>query len=626
MATNERYTPWSTKLRSLFSNDGRLRPGRLLKDDIAGYLHRIKSDWTTLHHHPLLLSSLVYIFFANLFPALTFANDLYARTGMNWGPIVMFSTGLCGTVHSLLSLQPLTILSVTGPFSILAENIYKISNGSLGVAFLPFMTWTLIHTGWMLILLAMFNAYEWTMVYITSFTTEIFGLLNVIIYFHKAVQELQGAHDNLDFQSFLYAVISCCGTFLMALLLDSAEKWPPIVGSWFRTGLRRYAVAISFAFFAGISYSPELRQLEEEPLYTSRDAFRPSHPGRQRFYVEEAWTLEPVYIFCAMLPALIVTMLLFFDHEISTIMCTARRFNTHKPTGFTQPIVLLGLTTAVCGVMGIPPSNGLLPQAPLHSESLMYQIGEESVEDMATKELVQKPVQRVLEQRWTNFLQAGLILSLVAPLLQQVLGYTPISVLAGLFLFMSQQTLSSNPILGRTFWMLMPPSQLPPLPPRTRWWPIHAYTMFQIIIAIGIFILTLTRGGVAFPILVFSLIPFRLLVMKRIWSAETLKYVDSWACKSGSPEDDDEDDSDRRASRSLVADDVESLPIHQYMTTEYRRSEGAVSLTFLPLSRRPSSVSAEFNEAQPSDHSHELERGEMERRAMNLRPSQFQLC
>ena len=37
----------------------------------------------------------------------------------------------------------------------------------------------------------------------------------------------------------------------------------------------------------------------------------------------------------------------------------------------------LRTTTALCGMLGIPPADGLLPQALLHSGSLMHTVKEE---------------------------------------------------------------------------------------------------------------------------------------------------------------------------------------------------------------------------------------------------------
>lgn len=52
-----------------------------------------------------------------------------------------------------------------------------------------------------------------------------------------------------------------------------------------------------------------------------------------------------------------------------------------------------------------------------------------------------------------------------------------------------------------------------------------------------IFIVTLTQGAPAFPVIIIALVPVRLLLMNRIWNKETLRFVDAWACRDGTPED-----------------------------------------------------------------------------------------
>lgn len=530
-------------MASAFGPNGALRPFRLFKEDLKNLEARYISDWSTFNQ--LIVASTVYVFFTNLLPGITFASDLYVLTGQNWGTIeVVLSTGLCGVVFSVFSIQPLTILGVTGPFSVLAENIYSLCEDSFGIPFLPFMAWSLIHAGWMHWILAALNAHDWTMLYVTEFSCEVFSLLNSIIYFHKAVQELERAHNNLDFAAFLYAIIGAVGTFILALFLSYAESWAPLFHPYIRLGLREYAAAISIIFFIGIPYAGELNALDKDTLHTSSDRFIPSKPGRTHFYIR-FWELPVGWVFAALIPGAIITMLFFFDHEISSIICTIKRYGTKKPTGYTWDIVLLGATTALCGILGIPPSNGLLPQAPLHSESLMHDVPGENtdalvIDNDGIERMVSRPVQRVYEQRWSHFLHAGAILVFISPPLQLVLGLTPTSVLAGLFIFMGQQSLSVNPILKRTFWLLTPPSELPPLPTGVKsYWPIHAYTVFEIAITVVVFIVTRTVAGPAFPVIIIALVPFRLLLMNKIWSRETLRHVDRWACREGTPEDGD---------------------------------------------------------------------------------------
>lgn len=518
-------------------------PLRLLREDAHNLRERWRSDWSCFNQQ--VFASAVFEFFTNLLPGITFASDLYVLTGKSWGTIeVVFSTGLCGIIFSLFSAQPLTILGVTGPFSILAENIYSLCQDSFHIPFLPFMAWSLIHAAWMHFLLAFLNAHDWTMKYVTTFSTEIFSLLNSIIYFHKAIQELQRAHDNLSFAAFLYSIIGAIGTFLVAVFLSTAEKWAPLFHKYIRLGLAEYAAAISIILFIGLPNVGELANLDKDRLAVSDQSFRPSDPERTVFFVR-FWEIGVAWIFAALVPGLIITILFFFDHEVSSIICTIDKYGVRKKGGFAWDVVLLGITTALCGILGIPPANGLLPQAPLHSESLLHdEIELVTVTDtddegkVRSERIDERKVRKVYEQRWSHFLHAGGILIFISPPLQHVLGLTPTSVLAGLFLFMGEQSLSVNPILWRFFYLLTPPSELPPLPTTVKsYWPIHAYTVTQIAVTVVIFIVTLTVAGPAFPVIIIALVPIRLLLMNKIWSRETLRYVDCWACQPGCPED-----------------------------------------------------------------------------------------
>lgn len=83
-----------------FGKGGKLRPFRLLKQDIVNLRSRWVSDWQVFNQQ--VIASAVYIFFTNILPGITFASDLYTLTGKSWGTIeVVFSTGLCGLIFSV---------------------------------------------------------------------------------------------------------------------------------------------------------------------------------------------------------------------------------------------------------------------------------------------------------------------------------------------------------------------------------------------------------------------------------------------------------------------------------------------------------------------------------------------
>ncbi|CAP68110.1 uncharacterized protein PODANS_1_19740 [Podospora anserina S mat+] len=374
------------------------------------------------------------------------------------------------------------------------------------------MAWSLIHSAWMHYLLAIFNAHDWTMQYVTDFSADIFSLLNSIIYFHKAAMELKRTHEQMPLDSFLYAMIGAVGTCLVAILLSTATKWKPLFGRVIRMGLSEYAAAISIILFVGIPYIGDLADLDHGRLAV-QTSFRPTNPEREVFFVR-FWELPVEWVFISIIPGAIITILFYFDHEISSIICTVDRYGVKKPGGYAWDIALLGTTTALCGILGIPPANGLLPQAPLHSESLRHWVVDEDQVVPAPEEeegsgAHTNLVPRVYEQRYSHFLQAAMIMVFVSPPFQRVLGLTPTFGVGGIVHVYGLSVPQCEPYAD------------------------------EILVTVGIFAVTLTVAAPGFPLLIIILVPVRLCVMNRVWGRETLRFVDGWACREGKPEDDE---------------------------------------------------------------------------------------
>lgn len=71
------------------------------------------------------------------------------------------------------------------------------------------------------------------------------------------------------------------------------------------------------------------------------------------------------YIAGALVPALIITILFYFDHSVSSQLAQTPDFNLRKPSAYSWDLLLLGFMTFACGILGIPPVNGVLPQVRL---------------------------------------------------------------------------------------------------------------------------------------------------------------------------------------------------------------------------------------------------------------------
>ena len=55
-------------------------------------------------------------------------------------------------------------------------------------------------------------------------------------------------------------------------------------------------------------------------------------------------------------------VLFYFDHSVSSQLAQTANFNLRKPSAYSYDFYLLGGMTMACGLLGIPPVNGVLPQ------------------------------------------------------------------------------------------------------------------------------------------------------------------------------------------------------------------------------------------------------------------------
>ena len=123
---------------------------------------------------------------------------------------------------------------------------------------------------------------------------------------------------------------------------------------------------------------------------------------------------------------------------MSSITAQARQYPLKKPGGFHWDFFLLGCTTFVAGILGLPLPNGLVPQAPVHTDS--NTVYETTVKIIPTAEgegtEIRRPVveaRAVNEQRVSHFLMGlGLVGTMTGPLLV-VLHTMPAALFAGVF-------------------------------------------------------------------------------------------------------------------------------------------------------------------------------------------------
>ena len=75
-------------------------------------------------------------------------------------------------------------------------------------------------------------------------------------------------------------------------------------------------------------------------------------------------------IAASIVPGIIIAVLYYFDHNISSKLAQQKEYHLKKPPAYHYDFLLLALMTVMCGLLGLPPANGAIPQSPMHTKSL----------------------------------------------------------------------------------------------------------------------------------------------------------------------------------------------------------------------------------------------------------------
>ncbi|XP_038884556.1 probable boron transporter 6 isoform X1 [Benincasa hispida] len=500
-------------------------------NDLKGRAACYKQDWIcALCSGVRILAPTMYIFFASALPVIAFGEQLSRDTGGRLSTVeTLASTALCGIIHSIFGGQPLLILGVAEPTVIMYIYLYSFCQGRPelgGGLFIAWAGWVCIWTGLFLILLAIFNACN----VITKFTRvagELFGMLIAVLFFQEAIRGLISEFqipksekpELLEFQfEWLYtngllAVIFSMGVLFTALKSRGARSWKYGTG-WFRSFIADYGVPLMVVFWTALSYGVP----SKVPHGVPRRLFCPLPWEPASLY---HWTVAKdmgkvplTYILAATLPAVMIAGLYFFDHSVAAQMAQQKEFNLQNPSAYHYDVFLLGIMTVICGLLGLPPSNGVLPQSPMHTKSLavlkrqlirrkMVKRAKECIKQKASNSEIYGKMQavfiemdasptpkeletltkavmnadegdkkgkfdaeknidpylpvRVNEQRMSNLLQSFLVAASIFAI--PIMKMIPTSVLWGYFAYMAVDSLPGNQFWERMLLLFITPSR-----------------------------------------------------------------------------------------------------------------------------------------------------------------------
>eukprot|EP01025_Chloroclados_australasicus_P023921 TRINITY_DN240_c1_g1_i6.p1 TRINITY_DN240_c1_g1~~TRINITY_DN240_c1_g1_i6.p1 ORF type:complete len:511 (-),score=42.37 TRINITY_DN240_c1_g1_i6:800-2332(-) len=342
-----------------------------LKDRLPWYQH----DWKEGFNSGIrILAPATYIFFASAIPALAFGEQLSEDTeGTLNGVHVLTATALCGIIQAIFGGQPLLIVGVAEPIVLVYMFMYEFAKEQ-EIKFLPWATWVCIWTSLFIFILAGINSCKFIDKF-TRFSGEVFGMLIAVLFMQQAVKGTVKQFQSSDEHDYeyswrlangLWGVVLALGLLYTSLQLHEARKWRFFKG-FIRSLVADYGVPLMVIVWTGVSYAIDgwpkglPNRLQIPNTWDERDTWK---------VIRDLADVEGSYIAAAMIPAIIITLLFYFDHNVSSQLAQQKEFNLVKPSTYNWDFFLLGIMTLICGLIGVPPVNGVLPQAPMHTKSL----------------------------------------------------------------------------------------------------------------------------------------------------------------------------------------------------------------------------------------------------------------
>jgi len=454
-----------------------------IKEDIAARGPLYLDDWGRPQNIFTVINATVFAFVIQLIPALIFAELMSGQTDGNLATAeVLMSSAIIGIIYAVFAGQPLVIMGITGPVAILLGTSYGLTE-KFDADYFPFFFWICIWAGLMHMISAMVGLVHlvWK---VTPFTSQIFEFFIAITFIYASVRDLVepiyfGQGDQRDDRSFRYATLMIgIITFYVAWTLHFAEQFT-ILTRQVRTFLTSYNTLIAVVIATAVSYLPGVDQSGGDGAGIRRVELR-SIPWDWKPTADRPWITDPISgidlkgIFGAIVPGFMFFLLFIIDHNVSSILTQSSKFNLKKPPAYHWDFFVLGVTFIPCAILGLPPGNGLIPQAPLHCRALCTRT---YVTD--EKGMKHEIVTHCEEQRWSGLGQS--LLMFVALAAFRVISWIPRGCLFGLFLYLGMGALHGNEIWERITWCFMIAKKRPdiPLVNKVNWTTVVVYTLIQ---------------------------------------------------------------------------------------------------------------------------------------------------
>uniref|UniRef100_F7ERB6 Anion exchange protein n=1 Tax=Monodelphis domestica TaxID=13616 RepID=F7ERB6_MONDO len=561
------------------------------------------------------LASILFLYCACMSPVITFGGLLGEATEGRISAIEsLFGASLTGIAYSLFSGQPLTILGSTGPVLVFEKILFKFCK-DYNLSYLSLRTSIGLWTSFLCIVLVATDASS-LVCYITRFTEEAFAALICIIFIYEALEKLFhlgeayafNMHNDLDKLTSYSCVcaeppnpsnetlrkwmemnhsaqtipwgnltVSKCKTFHGVFLGSACGLHGPYIPDvlfwcvilffttfflssflkqfktkrYFPTKVRStisdFAVFLTIVTMVAVDYlvgvpSPKLHVPEK---------FEPTHKDR-------GWIICPLgdnpwwTLLIAAVPALLCTILIFMDQQITAVIINRKEHKLKKGAGYHLDLLMVGVMLGVCSVMGLPWFVAATVLSISHVNSL-------KVESECSAPGEQPKFLGIREQRVTGLLI--FVLMGLSVFMTSVLKFIPMPVLYGVFLYMGVSSLKGIQFFDRIKLFGMPAKHQPDLI-YLRYvplWKVHIFTVIQLTCLVLLWVIKASAAAVVFPMMVLALVFIRKL-MDLCFTKRELSWLDDLMPESKKKKEDDKQKKEKEeAERLLHADDSDTV-------------------------------------------------------------------
>ncbi|XP_053337378.1 solute carrier family 4 member 4a isoform X5 [Clarias gariepinus] len=352
----------------------------------------------------------------------------------------------------------------------------------------------------------------------------------------------------------LMSFILFLGTYTCSMCLKKF-KFSPFFPTTVRKLISDFAIILAILIFCCVDALVGV----DTPKLIVPTEFKPTSPHRGWFVAPFGGNPWWVYLASA-LPALLVTILLFMDQQITAVIVNRKEHKLKKGAGYHLDLFWVAVLMALCSFMGLPWYVAATVISIAHIDSLKME-----TETSAPGE--QPKFLGVREQRVTGvfvFLLTGL-----SVFMSPILKFIPMPVLYGVFLYMGVASLNGVQFMDRLKLLLMPAKHQPDLiylrhvPLRK----VHLFTFVQLLCLALLWILKSTVAAIIFPVMILALVAVRK-AMDYMFSQHELSFLDDVIPEKDKKKKEDEKKKKKKTRDSIDSDiDESDYPFNETVPT-----------------------------------------------------------